>query len=89
MTLAPVTGKPLTVWQLHMTNEAREWGLVGRFETIGEAVRRITELEGASRNGLFLRTYVDPLSSDDEALRDLEYKGEKAAYVIRCERRTH
>jgi hypothetical protein len=77
------------MWQLHMTNEAREWGLVGRFETIGKAVRQITELEGSPRNGLFLRTYVDPLSSDDEALRDLEYRGEIAAYVIRSERRTH
>jgi hypothetical protein len=77
------------MWQLHMTNEAREWGLVGRFETIGQAVRRITELERSPRNGVFLRTYVDPLSTDDEALRDLEYKGEIAAYVIRRERRTH
>jgi predicted nucleotidyltransferase len=77
------------MWQLHMTNEAREWGLVGRFETIGEAVRRITERVGAARTGLFLRTYVDPLSSDDEALRDLEYKGARAAYVIRRERQTH
>jgi hypothetical protein len=77
------------MWQLHMTNEAREWGLVGRFETIGKAVGRITELEGSPRYGLFLRTYVDPLSSDDEALRDLEYKGQVAAYAIRRERRTH
>jgi hypothetical protein len=75
------------MWQLHMTNEAREWGLVSRLETIGKAVQRITELEGSPR--LFLRTYVDPLSSDDEALRDLEYKGDIAAYVIRRERRTH
>ena len=52
-------------------------------------MRRITELEGSPRNGLFLGTYVDPLSTDDEALRDLEYKGEIAAYVIRRERRTH
>jgi hypothetical protein len=77
------------MWQLHMTNEAKEWGLVGDFETIGKAVLRIKELEGLSHNGLFLRTYVDPLCSDDEALRDLEYKGEIAAYVIRRKRRTH
>ena len=24
------------MWQLHMTNEAKEWGLVGDFETIGK-----------------------------------------------------
>jgi hypothetical protein len=77
------------MWQLHMTNEASDWGLIGRFDTIGKAVQRIKELEGSPRGGLFLRTYVDPLCSDDEALRDLEYKGEKVAYVIRRERRTH
>jgi hypothetical protein len=77
------------MWQLHVTNEAREWSLVGRFETIGEAVRQITELEGDTATGLFLRTYVDPVCTDDEALRDLEYKGARAAYVIRRERRTH
>jgi hypothetical protein len=70
------------MWQLHTTDEAQEWGLVDRFETIREAVRRIIELERTARNGLFLRTYVDLLCSDDESLRDLEYKGEKAAYVI-------
>jgi len=73
------------MWQLHMTSEAQKWGLVDRFETIREAVRRIIELERTARNGL-LRTYVDLPCSDDEALRDLEYKGEKAAYVIRRER---
>jgi hypothetical protein len=52
-------------------------------------VRRITELEGDARHGLFLRTYVDPLCSHDEALRDLEYKGARAAYVIRRERRAN
>jgi hypothetical protein len=62
-------------------------GLVDRFETIREAVRRIIELERTARNGLFLGTYVDLLCSDDESLRDLEYQGEKAAYVIRRERR--
>jgi hypothetical protein len=61
----------------------------GAFETVGKAVQRITELERSARNGLFLRTYVDPLSADDEALGHLEYKGEIAAYVIKRERRTH
>jgi hypothetical protein len=61
-------------------------GLVDRFETIREAVRRIIELERTARNGLFLRTYVDLLCSDDESLRDLEYQGERAAYVIKRER---
>ena len=77
------------MWQLHMTNEKREWGLVGRFETVGEAVERITALEGLPRPGLFLRTHVYPPCSDEEALRDLEYKGKTAAYVIKRERRTH
>jgi hypothetical protein len=34
-----------------------------------------------------VRTYVDLLCSDDESLRNLEYKGEKGAYVISRERR--
>ncbi|MBV8495540.1 MAG: hypothetical protein JO361_02025 [Gammaproteobacteria bacterium] len=74
---------------MHMTDEAKQWNPVGRFETIGAAVRRIIELEGPARHGLFLRSYIDPECSDDEALRDLEYKGETAAYVIRRERRAH
>lgn len=77
------------MWQLHMTNENRDWGLVGRFGTIGEAVQRITELEGLPCPGLFLRTHVYPPCTDEEALRDLEYKGAKAAYVIRRERQMH
>jgi hypothetical protein len=52
-------------------------------------VRPIAEPEGSASNGLFLRTYVDPLSTDEEALGHLEYKGEKALYVINRERRTH
>ena len=78
----------MRVWQLHMTNEAQEWGLVDGFERIREAVRRIIELERTARNGLFFRTYVDLLCSDDESLHDLEYKGGKAAYVITRERPT-
>ena len=77
------------MWRLHMTNKDREWIKVGRCETVGEAVRQIAELEGTARNGLSLRTYVDPLSTDEEALGHLEYKGEKASYVIKRERRTH
>jgi len=77
------------MWQLHMTNEKRDWVKVGRCETVGEAVRRITELEGSTSYGLFLRTYVDPHSTDDEALSNLEYKGAKTAYVIKRERQTH
>ena len=41
--------------QLHMTNEAREWGLVDRFETMTAAVRRILDIEGlGERTGLHL-----------------------------------
>ena len=41
------------------------------------------ELEGSPSNGLFLRTYVDPLSIDDEDLRDFESKGAIAAAECR------
>jgi hypothetical protein len=35
------------MWQLHMTNEAREWGLAGSCETVTAAVRRILDIERA------------------------------------------
>ncbi len=55
------------MWQLHMTNEAKEWGLVARFETMTAAVRRILDAEGlCDRTGLHLEMHVDTLGTDDE-----------------------
>jgi hypothetical protein len=34
------------MWQLAMTNAAKEWVVVGRFDSVTDAARRIRELEG-------------------------------------------
>ena len=72
------------MWQLKMRgNEIREWSEVGSFNSIGEAARRVLELEG--RNGvLSFRTYVDPCfeKSDADILCRLEHQGANAFYLL-------
>jgi hypothetical protein len=76
------------MWQLKMTNAAKEWIEVGAFETVTAAARRITELEDNPVNGIFLEFYVDttPLGTDEEAFRVLHYTGRRAHYGIRRSR---
>ena len=71
------------MWQLMMTNAAREWIEAGVFETMLGAAARICNLENEKVRGLFLQVYADPYGSDDEALGHLEYKGRRTAYVIK------
>jgi len=72
------------MWQLMMTNRAREWVEVGRFETVTDAARRIRDLEGNTLTGVFLRMYIDTeFGTDAEAFGHLEHKGRRALYVIK------
>jgi hypothetical protein len=73
------------MWQLKMTNAAKEWVEVGTFDTVTEATRRIRELEDSDANGLFLEFYVETghYGTDDEALRVFHYTGKRALYGIR------
>jgi len=76
------------MWQLMMTNAAREWVPDGNFETVTAAARRIRELEGRATGGIFLSMHVEiDFGSDDEAFGHLECTGKRALYVIK--RRTN
>jgi hypothetical protein len=71
------------MWVLFRTNETSGWAEAGRYETVGDAVRQIKELESSDRDGLFLHTYVGPAAADDDVLGHFEYRGEKARYLIK------
>jgi hypothetical protein len=60
------------MWQLMMTNAAKEWVEAGNFETVTAAARRIREIEGRATGGIFLRMLVEiDFGSDDEAFGHL------------------
>jgi hypothetical protein len=77
------------MWQLRMKTKAdKDWVSVGTFGTVTEAARRIVELEGVSKHGLFLELYVetDEFGTDDEAFRVFHYTGKRALYGIKRSR---
>jgi len=72
------------MWQLSMTNAAKEWIEVGRFETITAAAARILELEESPKKGMFLKLWVDTeLGNDEELLSVFHHTGSRARYGIR------
>ena len=75
------------MWQLKMTNAAKEWIEVGTFETVTTAARRIRELESYPFTGVFFEIHVDTiLGTDEEAFRLLHHTGRRALYGIRRSR---
>lgn len=64
--------------------EVREWTELGSFESIGQAARRVLELEDNRLGSFFFRVYVDPPGgkSDAEVLSRLEYQSAKAFYLV-------
>ena len=74
------------MWQLRMKTPAdHDWMPVSTFATVTEAARRIVELEGIPKHGLFLEFYVetDECGTDDEAFRVFHYTGQRALYGIK------
>ena len=72
------------MWQLSMTNAAREWTEVGRLESVTAAARRIREIEGYPVTGVFLEMHIDTeLGTDDEAFSVFRHTGRRALYGIR------
>jgi hypothetical protein len=68
------------MWQLAMKTPAdKDWMPVSTFATVTEAARRIVELEGIPKNGLFF-------GSDEEAFRVFHYTGQRALYGIKRSR---
>jgi hypothetical protein len=83
---APGQWHTLTMWQLTMQTPAdKDFMPVGTFATVTEAARRIAELEGTPKNGLFLKFYVETneFGTDDEAFRVFHYTGKRALYGIK------
>jgi hypothetical protein len=75
------------MWQLKMTNTAKEWVEVGTFETVTAAARRIRELEGRPTGGIFLEMYVEiDFGADEDAFSVLHHTGRRALYGIRRSR---
>jgi hypothetical protein len=75
------------MWQLSMTNAAKEWTTVGSFKTVTAAARRIREIEGYPNAGVFLELHIDTeLGTDLEAFSVLHHTGRKALYSIRRRR---
>jgi hypothetical protein len=77
------------MWQLAMKTPAdKDWMPVGIFGTVTEAARRIVELEGIPKSGLFLEFFVETheFGTDDEAFRVFHYTGKRALYGIKRSR---
>ena len=72
------------MWQLKMTNAAREWIEVGTFDTVTAAARRIRDIEGYRTAGVFLEIHVQTeRGTDEEAFGVLHHTGRRALYGIR------
>ena len=72
------------MWQLHMTNAAKEWVEAGNFESVTAAARRIIEIEGYPVLGIHLEMHVSTTAaSDEEAFGHLEHTGRLALYVVK------
>ena len=75
--------------QLEMKTPAdKDWMPVSTFATVTDAARRIVELEGTPKNGLFLEFYVETneFGTDGEAFRVFHYTGKRALYGIKRSR---
>ena len=75
------------MWQLKMTNAAKEWVEIGTFETVTAAAARIRELEDYPTTGVFLEIHLDTEhGTDEEAFSVLHHTGCRALYGIRRRR---
>jgi hypothetical protein len=75
------------MWQLSLTNAAKEWSSVATFGTVTATARRIREIEGYSNTGAFPELHVDAgLGTGREAFSVPRHAGRKALYRI-CRRR--
>lgn len=72
------------MWQLSMTNAAKEWIEVGHFDTVRAAAARIRQIEGYPNTGVFVEMHVETeLGSDEESFSVLHHTGRRALYGIR------
>lgn len=73
-----------SIWQLYRTNDLGEWKLVGNFDRLAAAARRIIDIEAVPVGALSFEMHVSAdQASDDEVLGHLEYKGKHGSYVIK------
>lgn len=73
-----------SIWQLYRTNDLGEWVLVGNFDRLAAAARRILDIEAVPMSGVAFEMHVNAdHASDEEVLGHLEYKGKHGSYVIK------
>lgn len=70
------------IWRLFVTNPECDWQPIDRFLELAEAADRIREMEGYPATGITLEFYIDPQTSDMEALSHFEHTGQHNRYVI-------
>ena len=72
------------MWQLWMTNAAKNWVEAGSFDSVTAAARRIREIEDYPVSGLFLTMHIDTITgSDMEAFGHLEHTGRRGLYAVK------
>jgi hypothetical protein len=74
------------MWKLNARDNTRkQWAELGEFQSIGDAARRVLELEGDPLRAMFFRVYADPLAAptDADILSRLEYQSAKGFYVLK------
>ncbi len=74
------------MWQLHTVAKTGgpRWSLVGSFDSITAAGRRIVELEEYPVAGLHLEVHIDcTADGDSDALTIFEHTGQRALYAIK------
>jgi hypothetical protein len=72
----------VSVWRLFVTNPECDWQPVDAFDDLAAAADRIRQMEGYPATGIFLEFYIDPQTSDIEALSHFEHTGQRNRYVI-------
>ena len=70
------------IWQLFVTNPDCDWQPVDTFLDLAEAANRIRRMENYPTTGVFLEFYIDPQTTDIEALSHFEHTGQRNRYVI-------
>jgi hypothetical protein len=62
-------GSLLNMWELSSCNKIKQWTVLGEYQCMIDAARRILELESDDSLGFFFRIYVDPFYRHNRAFR--------------------
>ena len=75
------------MWHLNMAEKGQPWTMVGAFETIAAAARKIVELEAYRSYGVFFEVYIETglgAAPEEESMDHLEHTGKSGrCYVVK------